>query len=219
MRILLVGEDTTYINCLVPEISKRYVVDVAYNSGDGEYMTEINDYDAVIIDGSPNDSMKAVCRTTKVQNGHAPLLMLSDNFDYKNIINALDIGIDLYLPKCAQPEDICRGLQALVNKTNSVEKNIIQIGFIEINLLTKSVTAKKDLIYLRRKEYDILEYLVLNRNKIVSKESLLEHLWASGIYVFSNTVEVHIKHLRDKLEKPYACKLIKTIKGFGYRID
>ena len=95
-------------------------------------------------------------------------------------------------------------------------KEIVRFGPFTANLIDRVVKRGRTELALTRREYDVLIYLILNKGKIISKEELLEHVWNQGIYVFSNTVEVHIKRLRNKLITDSGNPIIKTVRGFGY---
>jgi DNA-binding response OmpR family regulator len=153
MRILLVEDDIGYLNCLMPEMARNYIVDIAHNSEDGAYLSEVNDYDAIVVDGSLHDcAAEDFCKKAKSVNNTASVLVLSKNYDYTNVINLVDSGVDLCIPKIAKPQDVCKGVQALLKKNNHVVNNVIKIGFINIDLKFKKVFIKNKEVGLRRKE-------------------------------------------------------------------
>jgi two-component system OmpR family response regulator len=126
----------------------------------------------------------------------------------------------MILTKPIDPKELRAYLRILTARSyKRPRKNSLQVGELKLNVKTKMVTHKEHELDLRRKEYEILEYLMINKGNIVSKANLLEQIWEEGICVMSNTLEVHMKNLRDKVDRPFGSKLIKTVRGFGYKIS
>jgi len=219
MRVLFVEEDLGYINALMGELSRDYVVDIAHTGEDGAYLSEVNDYDIILVDDKlPDCSGLHVCNLTRNSKCLSPIILLSQNFSGDKIIESLEHGIDLCFPRNVPPKQISQSVSALIRKNNELKKDPVLINNYFFDFCKKIVRVNGTEINLRRKEYDILEYLVLKRGRVVSKEEILEHIWVSGIYLLSNTVEVHVTNIRNVLEKPFNLKLIETVRGFGYRI-
>lgn len=219
MRVLFVEEDLGYINTLMGELSRDYVVDIAHTGEDGVYLSEVNDYDVIIVsDKLPDCTGIEMCCLTRTSKISSPIMLISEEFDHYKLLECLESGADICLPKRADPKQIHTGLDVLIRKSVSTKNLPIVIGDMSFDICSKVVSILGQEVKLRRKEYDILEYLVLRVGRIVSKEELLEHVWVKGIYVLSNTVEVHVTHLRNAIEKPFNIKFIETIKGFGYRL-
>lgn len=220
MRVLFIEDDIPYIDSILGDVSKEYVVDVAYTGDEGAYLSEVNDYDLIMVsDGLRDCKATDVCSQVRKYCSNVPLLLVSDNLDSNKIFEGIDSGADACIPKTSDAFVVRKGIRTFVRKTKGIGKRCLHAGDLSYNLDTRSVTLKGKEITLRRKEFDILEYLLINKGRVVSKEELLEHIWTAGLYSLSNTVEVHIKHLRDKIEKPDGIKIITTIKGFGYRIQ
>ena len=219
MRVLFVEEDLGYIDSCMSELSRDYVVDIAHTGEDGAYLSEINDYDVILVaDKLPDCKGTDVCSLTRNLNSVSPIILLTDSFDPEKIITSLECGASLCFPRTCPPKKLSNSLSILIRNNNISAKNKVVINDITFDFCNKQIRVKDTEVKLRRKEYDILEYLVLKRNRIVSKEEILEHMWVSGIYILSNTVEVHITNIRNALERPYGVKLIETVRGFGYRI-
>jgi DNA-binding response OmpR family regulator len=219
MRVLFVEEDLVYINALMGELSRDYLVDIAYTGEDGAYLSEINDYDVILVDDKlPDCSGMEVCCLTRNSQCVSPIILLVATYSETKIIECLENGADLCFPRNVSPDRIKQGVSALIRKNNILKKEPVRICDYHFDLCNKIVRHNDEELKLRRKEYDILEYLVLKRGRVVSKEEILEHMWTNGIYLLSNTVEVHITNIRNVIEKPFKCKLIETVRGFGYRI-
>ena len=220
MRVLFIDDDIPYMNSILGDISKEYVVDVAYTGDEGAYLSEVNDYDLIMVSDSLHDCKATdVCSQVRKYCSKVPLLLVSDNLDSNKIFEGIDSGADACIPKTTDTLVVKKGIRTFVRKTKGISKSCLRAGDLSYDLDTKSVTLKGKEITLRRKEFDILEYLLINKGRVVSKEELLEHIWTAGLYSLSNTVEVHIKHLRDKIEGSDGLKIITTVKGFGYRIQ
>jgi DNA-binding response OmpR family regulator len=221
MRILLVNDDLDYINGYIAEIEKDYVVDVAYTAGEGAYMSEVNDYDVIVVDCNlPDQGGISLCKEVREANIHSPILFLADYEDRSTRISCLRDGANVCFPKDASSEELVEQIKAILklrHRYNGSSK--IVIGDLTVDLVLQEVYTLRGKIQLRKKEFALLEYLLLNKGKIVSKEELLDHIWLDGILVKSNSLEVHIKNLRTKLDVVQGRSVIKTVRGFGYKIE
>ena len=221
MRILLVEDDKELLDDVLSEVERDYVVDVAYSGVECTYLSQINDYDVMVVDATlPDMDGVEICKATRDADIKTPIILLHDSCGSDSKVMSLDAGADVNLLKPINVSEIKAQVRALTRRSSSVSGGcIIKVGKLEVDCRQKQVLIKGKDLHLRRKEFDLLEYLVINRKRVVSKEEILEHVWEKGIYVFSNTVEVHIKSLRDRFKKLVGKKLIRTVRGFGYRID
>ncbi|MFC1624822.1 response regulator transcription factor [Patescibacteria group bacterium] len=220
MRILMVEYDKKFLNDLLVEVEKDYIVDVAGSGVEGAYLSQINDYDVMIVGHNlPDMDGSEVCRLTRTAEINTPILYISEGGEEKTKVECLDAGADVHLLKSMGKDSFKAQVRALARRKNLFNGgSILKIGNLRMNLKDKEVFIGKKILELRRKEFDLLEYLLLNAGRAVSKEEILEHVWQNGIYVFSNTVEVHIRNLRTKIEE-YNIDPIKTVRGFGYKIE
>ena len=221
MRILLIEDGDEYAENLISDMSDRYIIDVAYSGVEGTYLSQVNDYDAILVDSTlPDMDGVDVCREARSADVNAPILFVTDNDNLDYMLSSLDSGADAYISKPINSLELNSKLRALIRRTsNLIAKDRIELGGVCVNLKARQVEVYSEPIPLRRKEYDLLEYLAMHKDRAVSKEELLEHIWDEGINIFSNTVEVHIKHLRDKIEKPLGSRVIHTVRGFGYKLS
>lgn len=220
VRILLIEDKAEYLDTFITEIEKQYVVDVAYNTIEGSYLSSVNDYDVIVVDtGLPDVDPVSLCKDARSSKIESPILLLADktNFEYK--VESLEAGADALMYKPINVKELSAQVGALIRRSNKLSTQTIDVKNFKLDLCNKSVFYLGQPISLRRKEYDILEYLVVNINKTVSKEKLLEHVWSEGIYMESNTLEVHVRNLRLVLKRFYAEELIVTLRGYGYRIE
>ncbi|MBN1162866.1 response regulator transcription factor [Patescibacteria group bacterium] len=219
MRLLFI-DSTNSLEELQNDVEENYIVDKACSGDEGIFMFQVNDYDAVVIDYCLSDiKSEETCEAARASGVKTPLLVLTNQDDPKGRADLLDAGADVCLSKPVNSEELEANIRALVRRNRSSDlSSRIQSGEFELDMRNRQVKVKGCLVPLRRKEYELLEYLAINAGRIVSKEEILEHVWEGGIFVFSNTVEVHIRNLRDKIEKVSKTVLIETVRGFGYRI-
>ena len=220
MRILMVEYDKEFLDEFLIEVEKDYVVDVACNGVEGAYLSQINDYDVMVVDHNlPDMDGSEVCRLARTAEVTTPILYISDNSEERTKVECLDAGADAHFLKSAGKDSFKAQVRALVRRKALFNGgSSLKIGRLEMNLKNKKVFVDGKGVDLRRKEFDLLEYMLLNAGRVVSKEEILEHVWQNGIYVFSNTVEVHIRSLRTKMEI-LEVQPIKTVRGFGYKIE
>lgn len=221
MRVLLVDDDLDYINSYIAEIEKDCIVDVAHTASDGAYQAEVNDYDVIVIDSAlPDDSCYRLCREVRDANISSPILLISDRQDHSTRTQSLRDGANVCLAKTSPPTEVSAQIKALTRLRHSYSSSSkVSLGKITVDFNLRQVCSDLGKITLRKKEFNVLEYLLLNRGRVVSKEELLDHIWEDGILVKSNLLEVHVRNLRQKIEKPFGQPVIKTLRGFGYRID
>lgn len=220
MRILLVDEDKEFLDCILSEVEKDYVVDIAHNGTEGTSLSQINDYDVMVVSDVLSDMNGFdVCKEVRIANVTTPIIYLSNTNEMSKKVVGLDSGADVYLVKPVSCSAFKAQIRALIRRKNQLNGGrLLEAGDIKMDLRMKVVSIRGEEVKLRRKEYDLLEYLMLNKNNVVSKEEILEHVWEKGIYVFSNTVEVHIRTLREKLYR-YGVNNIRTVRGFGYKFE
>lgn len=221
MRILLVEEDKDTLEGIINEIENDFIIDIANNGVDGSYLSQTNDYDVIVIDSVlPDVCGSDFCVMTRKADIDTPIVILSEDSERRAKIESLEAGADALVGKPIDGDELKAELKALIRRNNKKRTEIILAGGrIRVDFNLKLVCVDNNPILLRRKEYDLIEYLAINKNTVVSKEKILEHVWDLGIEIFSNTLEVHIKNIRDKVEKPHNLNVIKTVRGFGYKIE
>jgi len=220
MRVLLIEDDREVAENIKDEIEKHYIVDVAYSGHDGSYLSQVNDYDAMVVDMALSDiSGIELCRMTRAANINTPILMLAQTNDVSPKVSSLDSGADDCMSKPLSSPELLARLRALTRRQPLIaHSNMLCVGDLCLDLVTRTARRANITINLRRKEFDLLEYLMINKNRVVSKELILDHVWEQGIDVGSNTIEVHIRTLRRKVDRPFGKKSIKTFYNFGYKI-
>ncbi|HJZ24113.1 hypothetical protein A3G65_00950 [Candidatus Roizmanbacteria bacterium RIFCSPLOWO2_12_FULL_37_7b] len=221
MRVLLIEDDKDLAETLGLQLSKYYIVDLAFSGEDGEYKAYINEYDLIIIDISlPDTDGIVLCRKLRSNNLKSPILFLTGRCETEDIVEALDAGGDDYMSKPFSFHELLARIRALLRRNNTLlNDDILIVDDLVLDVVTRNVVRDSKHIPLRRKEFDLLEYLMRNKNRVLTRGMILEHVWESNIDEFSNTVDVHVKYLRDKVDKPFKKTSIKTVHGIGYKIE
>jgi len=221
MKILLI-EDNKRMAATVKEVLKDYyAVDIAYTGGDGEYQAQINDYDLIILDlVLPDIDGVAVCKKIRESEIKTPVLILTGKPQIEDKVRALDSGADDYLVKPFNLGELLARVRALLRRSpDALVSNELSVGGLTLDVAANTVRYKGKKISLRRKCFQLLEYLMRNQGMVVTRSMILDHVWESSIDPVTNTVDVHVKSLRDKISKYYKRPLIKTVHGLGYKIE
>lgn len=222
MKTLLVEDDATLCDTLVQALEPHYVVDVAHTGRDGIRQGRINQYDAVILDiGLPDMDGLEVCEAIRAKRPTTPILVLTALRDVGRKVAALDEGADDYVVKPVATPELLARLRALMRRNTSGQRqsNLIELGPLRLDVVAHTVHWEELPIRLRPKEFALLEYLMRHQGTVVTRAMILEHVWETDVDSFSNTVDVHIKYLRDKVCRPFNVDLIKTVPGVGYKME
>lgn len=220
MRILLVDSDGDLIEEVLSGIEQNFVVDVAHDSVQESFLSEVNDYDAVIVGPTLFDSEGTeLCKMARTVNTTVPIAVIPSKSDPAKRTVALNSGADVCINYPVCPDELDAQLRALIRRNSLSPDPMITIGNVSLDQSKKKVLVNGTSIFLRKKEYELLEYLFINKGCVVTKEKILEHIWDRGIYTFSNIVEVQMRNLRLALKKHRARQIFKTIRGFGYMAE
>lgn len=223
MRILIVEDEHKIANSIKQGLQQEsFAVDVAYSGLDGYDLASIGEYDLMILDLMlpEMDGMK-ICAKLRKEGNHTPILMLTAKSELDDKINGLNHGADDYLTKPFAFTELLARIRALLRRPKDIIPDELTCNDLTINTQTFNVERSSIEISLSKKEFALLEYLARNKNKVVTKEKIIEHVWDYDANILPNTVEVYIGYLRNKIEKPFkkTPKLIKTIRGFGYKLE
>jgi DNA-binding response OmpR family regulator len=222
LRILLVDDETDLREQLGRVLTEqRYNVDMA---GDGEKaLDRIFDqpYDLIVLDIMlPKKDGLAVLKEIRLSGIRTPVLMLTARGKIDDKIRGLDQGADDYLAKPFSVAELLARVRALLRRASENAAPILKAGDIELNTISREVRSKAGSIQLTPKEFSILEFLLYNKNRAVSRFSLAEHVWGDDFdpFTMSNYIDVHVKNLRRKIGD-FDGTLIRTIRGVGYIIQ
>ena len=221
MRILLVEDDTAIARSLKEGLEdEAYAVDLAHDGDEGYRTVTADDYDVIILDVMlPEMNGYEVCRALRKDGNQTPILMLTARDAERDIVEGLDVGADDYLAKPFSFEVLLARLRALLRRPNEKLEEVLRVGDLTLDPSLKKVTRAAQEISLTAKEYAVLEYLMRNAGKVLSKEQIISHVWNFDADVLPNNVELFIMFLRRKIDKPFGSKLIHTVPGFGYKLE
>lgn len=218
MRILLV-EDEKDLAAIVKQGLEEdgYIVETAHDGEEGLYMAESFPADAIILDIMlPVMDGLTILKTIRKKGITTPVLLLTARDAIVDKIAGLDTGADDYLTKPFSFPELLARVRSLLRRKGTVKEAIISINDLEINTASHEVKRAGNIINLSAKEYALLEYLAYNRNKVLSRTDIVEHIYHEETDMDSNVVDVYINYLRNKIDKDSPNKLIQTVRGAGY---
>lgn len=224
MRILVIEDDKNLANALKTNLkSESFSVDLAGDGESGAYLALTENYDLIILDKIlPQKDGLDICKEIRDQNKNTPILALSVQSDIPSKINLLNAGADDYLTKPFSFSELIARIKALLRRPQNLEKTALTIGNLTLDEQAQTVFCNDKEIYLSRKEFMLLRYLMKNKGMLVSRAAIMEHVWDKSTDPFSNTIETHIAKLRKKInvnQKPKNKNIISTIPGRGYKIE
>ena len=222
MRILIVDDEAALVKQLQTMLSaESYLVDTAPNGEAALDRLADNPADLVILDIMlPKLDGLAVLRHIRESGLSTPVLMLSARSAIEDKIAGLDLGADDYLAKPFSPAELMARIRALLRRSGDQKDSLLTAGDLELDAKTREVRKAGQTLALTAREFAILEFLLYNKNRAVSRFSLAEHVWGDAFDPFSmsNFMDVHIKNLRKKIDIPDQPSLIRTLRGQGYII-
>jgi DNA-binding response OmpR family regulator len=221
MRILVVEDEHTIARSIKRGLEQEtYSVDLAFDAQGGLDFGLTGSYDCIIIDWMlPGKSGLEVCKEIRANGVQTPILMLTAKGATEDKVSGLDSGADDYLTKPFAFEELLARIRALTRRSHELTPIILEGPDITLNTVRYEVRRGGELVTLSRKEFALLEYLLRNKNAIITKDQIMEHVWDFDADILPNTIEVYIGYLRQKLEKPFKLPaLITTVRGFGYTI-
>lgn len=222
MRILVIEDDHKVANAIKSGLEhESYAVDVVYNGRDGYDYAQSRQHDLIVLDRMlPILDGTSICKKLRKKNIHIPILMLTAKGQVADRVEGLNAGADDYLVKPFAFSELLARIKALVRRPKSSIGNLYNIGDLSLDTVTYDVKRAGKSIQLSGKEYALLEFLMRHKNTILTKDQIMNNVWDYDAEVLPNSVEVYIRHLRNKIDKPFqAMPLIKTIRGFGYKIS
>lgn len=222
MKILVVEDEHKIAGAIKKGLEhEKYIVDVAYDGNDGLYLAESGDYDLIILDRLlPGMEGSQICAKLREQAVHTPILMLTARGQIEERIEGLDSGADDYMVKPFAFVELFARVRALSRRPKSVISSLLKIDDLELDLQNFSVKRGNISILLSSKEFSLLSYLLRHQNNVLTKKQIISHVWNYDSDVLPNSVEVYIKHLRNKIDAPFPDReLIHTVRGFGYKIS
>lgn len=221
MRVLVVEDQKEIRDFLKQSLEQEcFAVDAVADGNKGADHARNNSYDVIILDNNlPGKSGLQICQMLREEHNRVPILILSVESDIPKKIQLFDSGADDYLTKPFSFDELMARIRAIVRRPWDIHNEEYRIDDLIMNVPQHRVTRGKKEIRLTKKEFMILEHLLRNRGNVVSRGSLLEHVWDMEGDIFSNTIETHMVTLRKKIDAQGKKKLIHTISGRGYKIS
>ncbi|MCU0679820.1 MAG: response regulator transcription factor [Planctomycetes bacterium] len=221
MRILIIEDDQDVASFIVAGLKAEFfVVDHSDDGEKGSFLARTNDYDIIILDYNlPKMNGLEICQEIRNEGKMVPIIMLtvqSELGDKKELFNA---GVDDYLTKPFLFEELLLRIRALLRRPTGLQDEQLTFENLSLNTVTHKVIRENEEIYLTRKEFMLLEYLMRNQGKVMSRSLIMEHVWDINADPFSNTIESHILKLRKKINGKNKKPLIFTIPNRGYKLD
>ncbi|HZN82676.1 MAG TPA: response regulator transcription factor [Mycobacterium sp.] len=220
MRLLVVEDEQRLAAGLRKGLeAEGFAVDVVHNGTDGIWMARENPFDAIILDVMlPGANGYQVCRTLRAEGNWTPILMLTAKDGVWDEVEGLDTGADDYLAKPFSYAVLVARLRALRRRGARARPTVLEAGDLRLDPAARRVWLGGEQIALTRREFAILEYLLHHRDEVMSKRDILDHVWDFDFDGDPNIVEVYVRRLRTKLQRPGDGALIETVRGAGYRL-
>ena len=220
MRLLLVEDDKAILTATAKGIEKsRYSVDICDNGREAQSLISYNEYDCIVLDIMlPGIDGLTVLKNMRNNGDQTPVLLLTARDTVEDRVRGLDFGADDYLIKPFSLDELMARIRALMRRQSSDRKNELTIADLVMDLSDHSVRRAERDIKLTSKEFAILEYLLRNKNRLLTRTQIVDHVWNYDFDCSSNIVDVYIRYLREKIDDGFEKKLIGTVRGSGYII-
>lgn len=221
MNILLIEDNRSVAEALRQATTLDYTLTIAHTGLRGLQLACENTYDAIVLDlHLPDMHGFEICQELRTRGNTTPILILSGEVKVMSKIKLLDAGANDYLTKPFSLGELKVRLRVLLRDSQSAPTipQILEAGDLRLDPTTHMVERSGETIQLRRKEFALLECLIIHANKVVTRTSLGNYAWQHGEAPWTNTIDVHIKHLRDKVDRPFDEAMIQTVHGIGYKL-
>ncbi|HET9098298.1 MAG TPA: response regulator transcription factor [Candidatus Saccharimonadales bacterium] len=219
-RILVIEDDKQIASALVHTLSTAYDIDCVFTGKEGLYKTDTNEYALILLDlNLPDMNGLQVCQQLRERGFTAPICVISGESAVRSKIDLLDSGADDYLTKPFTVGELNARIRVHLRKKQLVQwtKPLIEVKGVKLDRNNLSLERDGKIILLRKKEFQILECLMTSPGNIVTRQALLTRVWKDPEAIWTNTLDVHMKYLRDKIDRPFENKLLRTVHGVGYK--
>jgi len=218
VKVLLAEDEPRVARVIAKGLRENaYAVDIARDGEQAVYYAGVNEYDLVILDVMlPAKDGYTVCRELRAGGLRTPILMLTARAGVEDKVAGLDSGADDYVIKPFDFQELLARLRALLRRAAQFRPAIIRVADLELNTGTHGVTRAGKAIPLTAKEYALIEFLMLNENRVVNREQISQHVWDESFDPLSNIIDVYVKRLRAKIDAGFGQPLIRTRRGEGY---
>jgi DNA-binding response OmpR family regulator len=221
MKVLLIEDDKKIVSFVRRGLKEEgMTVDAAFDGKDGLYLCRMHNYDVVVLDWMlPGMSGIELCRNVRAKKITTPILMLTARGGIDDMIYGFESGADDYMEKPFSFRELVARLNALHRRCRYDSYGLLKASDLVLDPVKRSVRRDGEVVDLSSKEFELLEYLMRNANTTISTTMIQEHLWGIDDMVKSNVVNVTVHYLRQKIDAHHDTKLIKTVRGSGYRLE
>ena len=220
MRILVIEDEKNLNDIIVKRLKvEHYGVDACYDGAEGLDYILATEYDAIILDVMlPKINGFEILKKIRDKKIKTPVLLLTAKDSVEDKVRGLDLGADDYLLKPFAFDELLARIRVLLRKTSNTEtaNNIFSIANLTVDITSRTVKRDDKSLKLSTREFTILEYMIRNKGKILSRDTIEQHIWNYGYEGGTNVIDVYIRYLRKKIDDGYEPKLIHTIRGIGY---
>jgi two-component system OmpR family response regulator len=220
MRILVVEDELKMAGLLKRGLEEEgYAVDVAATGSDAVWAATENPYDAILLDVMlPDVNGFEVCRRLRAGGRWAPVLMLTARTAVTDRVAGLDAGADDYLTKPFSFSELFARVRALVRRGATERPAVLEVGDLTLDPAARRVARGGTAVELTAKEFALLEYFMRRPGEVLTRSRIIEHVWDFGYDGDSNVVDVYVRYLREKIDRPFRRNSIETVRGSGYRL-
>jgi DNA-binding response OmpR family regulator len=220
-KLLIIEDEKKIATTLKKGLTENgYHVDLAFDGVIGKRLFDSNDYDLIILDiNLPGMNGFELCKAIRNSNQQIPIIMLTAMNTTEDKIEGFDTGTDDYMIKPFEFKELLVRIRALLKRTMNQQLptgNILKVADLEMNLDTKEVIRAEQQITLTAKEFQLLEYFMRNRNRVLSRADIAERVWEIDFDTQTNVIDVYVNYLRNKIDKKFDTRLIHTQVGMGY---
>ncbi len=221
MKILLIEDDQDIASHLISGLRSEYInVDYAEDGGLGLKMANSHAYDIIICDLIlPDKNADEITQNLRSAGKSTPIIVLSAVPDAETKIKLLSLGVDDYVTKPFNFQELLARIRTILRKYKINSDTVLNCENLHFDLKKHIVTRDGQKIILRHKELQILEYLLRHAGQVLTREMILDYVWGPSIERYTNVVDVHVHHLRKKIDHPFENKLIKTVSNLGYKLS
>ncbi len=223
MKVLLIEDEPKIARAIKLGLEQeRSNVEICHDGESGLAAALGDDYDVIILDRMLPGGMDGleICEKVRARGIKTPVIMLTAKGQIRDRVNGLNAGADDYLVKPFSFEELLARLRALTRRPQQTNGTTLHSGDLSLDTITYDVRRGEKQIALSQTEYALLEYLLRNKDRVLSKANIINHVWDFDADILPNTVEAYIGYLRTKIDKPFkGTPLIHTVRGFGYKLS
>lgn len=224
MKLLIIEDERKIARALKLGFEQEHaVVELCYDGPSGLSAAQGDDYDVIVLDRMLPGGMDGleICEKLRAAGNQTPIIMLTAKGQIRDRVAGLNAGADDYLTKPFSFEELLARVRALLRRPQDTLGNTLEVGDLSLDTLSYVVKRGDTIIELTQTEFALLEYLMRNYGRVLSKTNIINHVWDFDADVLPNTVEAYIGYLRNKIDKPFPDKppMLQTVRGFGYKLE